>query len=68
MQHVGQGDVVDVVATAPDESVVLDTRTAGSKTTDLDFVDGHDVSPSSSSVVLWPRSSATADSTAFTMF
>ncbi len=38
VQHAGQGDVVCVVALAPDEAVILDAPAARAESADLDLV------------------------------
>ncbi len=39
MEHPREGDVIDVVALAADEPVVLDTAPTGPETADLDLVE-----------------------------
>ena len=66
MQHAGQRDVVYIVAHAANEAIVFDTAASGSEATDLDFIDGHGAS--SSSTLSLARSKAAATSTDLTMF
>ena len=72
VQHAGQHDVVDVVALAADEAVVLDPLAAGAEPTDLDLVEcpRHGVAPSVHRVACDLRllSFLAAHSTDFTMF
>ena len=65
VEHAGQNDVVDIVALAADEPVVLHTTSVRSEPTDLDLVECHQAS---SPVPALERSSSAAHRTAFTMF
>jgi hypothetical protein len=74
VQHAGQHDVVDVVAAAADEAVVLDASAAGAHPADLDLVQrlrrhGFSLSSGSAGASGWgPRILSAAHSTDLTMF
>ncbi len=79
MEHAGEHHVVEVIALAADEAVVLDPAAARAHPADLDLVEGtvsfsgplgclsHGVT-SSLSAGAWSRIFAAAQSTALTMF